>query len=273
MKDVTKQKPLRNEYITQDKAHASSLALSLAGIHAGYGKKQILQGVDWDIRAGSFAVIVGPNGAGKSTLLKTVMGLISSSQGSIRYNGKDITRYPIQARVQCGLSYLIQGGEVFASLTVRENLEMAALTASPEERAETLEEILGLFPDLRAGLSRQSGLLSGGQRQQLAVGMVMSRRPHPAMFLLDEPFAGLGPAVAHRILHHISELVQSRHVTVLLVEQRAREALQSANHAVFMKDGQIAAETDNPREWLEEGKLWSANVVRECMSPDQVKDG
>lgn len=232
---------------------ATTIALELEGIQAGYGKKEILRGVSLTVRAGEIVALIGPNGAGKSTLLKVVAGLLAPWAGSVRLDGADVTRLAVHERVRRGLAYLLQGGEVFPSLTVRENLEIGAWSLPRSERSAGVEDVLRLFPDLRASWYRRAGLLSGGQRQALALGMVLLKRPK--VLLLDEPSAGLAPKLARAILNTVRELNERWGITVLLVEQRVREALQVAHRAVALVDGTLAAETDDPTRWLTEEAL------------------
>jgi len=228
-------------------------ALRIEKLRAGYVKKEILRGLSLAVKQGEIAALIGPNGAGKSTLLKVVAGLLSPWEGSVWLDGKDITTLPIHQRVQQGLVYFMQGGEVFPSLTVKENLEMGTLTLPKAERQEAMESVVGLFPVLKENWHRRAGLLSGGQRQALALGMVLLKRPK--VLLLDEPSAGLAPKMAKDILSKVQELNKHLGITVLLVEQRVREALQVAHRAIALVDGTFAGETDEPARWLAEGAL------------------
>lgn len=238
---------------TQVSMKATQTALRLERIRAGYGKKEILRGVSLTVQAGEIIALIGANGAGKSTLLKVVAGLLQPWEGSVWLEGKDITGLPVYQRVQYGLAYFMQGGEVFPSLTVKENLEMGALTLPKAERLEMMESVLGLFPVLKENWHCRAGLLSGGQRQALALGMVLLKRPK--VLLLDEPSAGLAPKLAKDILNKVQELNKRLGITVLLVEQRVREALQVAHRAIALVDGTFAGETDEPTRWLTEGAL------------------
>ncbi len=227
--------------------------LRLENIHAGYGKKQILRGVSLRVHEGEIVALIGANGAGKSTLLKVAMGLLPPWEGSVWFNGQDIMRLPVHARAPLGLAYLMQGGQIFPSLTVGENLEVGALTVPPTERREAIEHALELFPALCEKRHRRAGLLSGGQRQALALAMVLCQRPK--LLLLDEPSAGLAPKLAQEILHTVQELNQRERITVLLVEQRVREALEIAHRAVALVNGTLAEETTEPTAWLTDGAL------------------
>jgi len=227
--------------------------LCLEQVEAGYGKKQILRNVSISVQAGEIVALIGPNGAGKSTVLRVAAGLLTPWKGSVRLDGRDITLLPAYRRAHRGVSYLVQGGEVFPSLTVQENLEMGLLTLPPAERAEALESVLSLIPALRERLPHRAGLLSGGQRQALALGMVLVKRPK--VLLLDEPSAGLAPILVQEILSKIREINQQWGLPVLLVEQNVREALSVAHRAVVLANGEIAMESDHPQELLTSGHL------------------
>ena len=231
----------------------SGLALCLTDLHGGFGKKEILHGLSLRVHAGEIVTLIGSNGAGKSTLLKLVAGLISASQGEVELFGKIVTGLSVERRVQSGLSVLMQGAQVFPSLTVRENLILGIGIRPARDRSIAYEEVLEIFPALKPLLSYPAGLLSGGQRQCLALAMAIGQRP--SVLLLDEPSAGLSPKLAHNILGTIRDLNQLFGIAVLLVEQRIHEALRLAHRAVVMVNGTIAAETNQPTLWLTEGAL------------------
>ena len=228
-------------------------ALQFLEVCGGYGRQLILQQLSLSLGKGDILVLIGPNGSGKSTLLKTASGLLRPSAGSIHLAGAEITRWGVHERVRGGLSYLMQGGPVFPSLTVRENLEMGSMIPSHGRTAAHLEDVLETLPGLKPNLNRRAGLLSGGQRQALALGMVLAHTPQ--VLLLDEPTAGLSPDRAAEFMHTILDLNQTRGISVLLVEQRVREALRVARSAAVLVSGAVAAVTESPIEWLEEGAL------------------
>lgn len=228
-------------------------ALQLQNIQAGYGKKEILRGLSLSVQKGEILALIGPNGAGKSTLLKVVAGLLQPWKGSILLEGMDITTLPVHQRIQHGLAYLMQGGEVFPSLSVKENLEMSAAMLPKEERSKAMEEVLTLFPMLKENRHQRAGLLSGGQRQALALGMILIKRPK--VLLLDEPSAGLAPKLAQDLLEKVRELNQHWGITLLLVEQRVREALLLAHRAEVLLNGEVVLEAPNPRELLASRQL------------------
>ncbi len=227
--------------------------LCMEQIEAGYGKKQILRNVSISVRPGEIVALIGPNGAGKSTVLKVAAGLLTPWKGSVRLDGRDITLLPAYRRTHYGVSYLVQGGEVFPSLTVQENLEMGLLTVPPAERNEALESVLTLLPALRERLSHRAGLLSGGQRQALALGMVLVKRPK--VLLLDEPSAGLSPNLMQEIMRKIQTINQTFGIAILLVEQNIRGALEIANRVLILVNGQLQAEYDEPKRLIESEEL------------------
>lgn len=231
----------------------SDYALELFEVTAGYGKKQILSDLMLQVAAGKIMVVVGANGAGKSTLLKAAMGLLTPAKGKISLWGHDITRCSVKNRVSKGLGYLLQGGEVFASMSVRENLSVAVSNANVSCSGDAVDASVSMFPFLADCLDRRAGLLSGGQRQALALCMVMAQRPR--VLLLDEPSAGLAPNVAQAMLTVIRKASTEQSLTVVMVEQRIRKALLVADRAVVLSNGRVVDETSSPRAWLEPGVL------------------
>ncbi len=234
-------------------AEPASTVLCLEAIQAGYGKKEILRGLSLALKQGEITTLVGTNGAGKSTILKVVMGLLRPWKGSVRMYDQELVGLPVYKRVRLGLAYLIQGGEVFPSLTVGQNLRMGTFILPPDDRAKATESALEVFPILRQKYNHRAGLLSGGQRQSLALGMVLAQRPK--ILLLDEPSAGLAPKLAQEMLETVSQLNEQLGITILLVEQRVREALEIAHRASVLINGAIVAGTSQPDEWLEAGAL------------------
>jgi branched-chain amino acid transport system ATP-binding protein len=213
---------------------------------------------------------VGANGAGKSTLLRVIMGLLKQRKGTVQLNGREISDLPVYRRVQLGLAYLLQGGEVFPSLTVGQNLQMGTLVLPAAEKSDTIESALEIFPVLRQRYNDRAGLLSGGQRQSLALAMVLSQRPQ--VLLLDEPSAGLAPKLAQEMLDTVSRLNQQMGITILLVEQRVREALQITHRAAVLLNGTIAAMTSQPQQWLEVGALDSLFFGRTDFATKNIRE-
>ncbi len=211
-----------------------SALLKVAGLTAGYGGVPVIEGIDLDVAANSVTVIIGPNGAGKSTLLKSIFALTQIASGTIMLGGRDITGLATSALVPIGISAVPQNRNVFPSLTVSENLDIGTYAAPPKDRAATQEKILTLFPDLRAKLSQPAGELSGGQRQMVAIGRALMSEPK--LLLLDEPTAGLSPAYLEKIFDLILD-IRSTGVTILMVEQNAKQALRIADRGHVLVNG------------------------------------
>ncbi len=207
------------------------------GITAGYGKAIIIQDVNIDIERGKITAIVGPNGSGKSTFLKTIFGLTRVFKGQIIYEGRDITKMLPEERARIGLGYVPQVNNVFPNLTVEENLEMGAYARTDKEQVKAdLEEIYSVFPILRERKKQKAGSLSGGERQMLAMAMALMGKPR--VLLLDEPAAALAPKVVTQIFTKIKEIVASG-VTILLVEQHAKRALNLCDMGYVMAGGRV----------------------------------
>jgi ABC-type branched-subunit amino acid transport system ATPase component len=223
--------------------------LQLEQIDAAYHKKTVLQGVSLAAAPGEIVALIGPNGAGKSTVLKVAAGLLAPQEGCVQLEGRDITGLPAHERVDHGLAYCIQGGRVFPSLTARENLAMGAGALPADERADGTAAVLDVFPVLKGLLDRRAGLLSGGERQALALGMVLVRRPQ--VLLLDEPSAGLAPRLVQDLLDTVRALNEDWGLSILLVEQNIRAALRIAHRAVALENGSVARSTQKPTAWLD----------------------
>jgi branched-chain amino acid transport system ATP-binding protein len=214
-----------------------SALLSVRGLTAGYDVVPIIENINLDVPALSVAVIVGPNGAGKSTLLKSVFSLTRISAGQIMFEEEDITGRPTSQLVPRGISAVPQSRNVFPSLTVAENLDIGTYAAAPKDRRAVEERILTLFPDLRAKLKQPAGELSGGQRQMVAIGRALMSEPK--LLLLDEPTAGLSPAYLEKIFDLILD-VRKTGVTILMVEQNAKQALRIADQGHVLVNGKNA---------------------------------
>jgi len=200
----------------------------------GYGRgANILNGCTIAVDKGKIAVIVGPNGAGKSTAMKAVFGMLPLREGSVRINGADITALSPQARVAKGMAFVPQTQNIFTSLSVEENLEMGAFLRRDDIRG-TLDQVYTLFPILRDKRRQAAGELSGGQRQQVAVGRALMTQPQ--LLMLDEPTAGVSPIVMDELFDRIIEVARAG-ITILMVEQNARQALEIADTGYVLVQG------------------------------------
>jgi len=211
--------------------------LELTGLHAGYGRTMVLHGVDVTVPAGGVAAVLGHNGAGKTTLLRTALGLLRPRQGTVVLDGEDVTRLPTHQRVRRGLAYVPQGQQSFGDLTARENLQLVADTS--RHGARRTDEALDLFPALRGFLGRRAGLLSGGQRQQLAIARALITGPR--VLVLDEPTEGIQPSVVTEIEDAILTLTDAGDLSVLLVEQHVGFALGAASDYVVLQSGRVTS--------------------------------
>ena len=208
--------------------------LSISELTAGYGNIPVIDRVGLDVEEREIAVIIGPNGAGKSTLLKSIFSLTQIMAGSIRFRGNDVTGIATPRLVPLGIAAVPQSRNVFPSLSVRENLDIGTYAAPPKDRAGAEERVLVLFPDLRAKLAQPAGELSGGQRQMLTIGRALMSEPR--LLLLDEPTAGLSPAYLERIFDLLLRIRETG-ITILMVEQNARQALCIADRGHVMVSG------------------------------------
>jgi branched-chain amino acid transport system ATP-binding protein len=218
-----------------------SLALEVRGIESGYGKIQVLWGVDVTLQEGSMVAVLGPNGAGKTTLLRTIMGIIRAWRGSVMMYGLDITSMPSHRRVELGLTMVPEGRRLFPDLTVRENLELGAYTRRARERiGETLELVFNLFPRLKERLHQKAGSLSGGEQQMLAIARALMTRPK--VLMLDEPSQGLAPKIAWEVAETLDKIRREVGISVILVEQNVALALEKADYIYLLEQGRVVLE-------------------------------
>jgi branched-chain amino acid transport system ATP-binding protein len=212
--------------------------LAIDALTVAYGGLHALSAVSLDVRAGQFVAIVGPNGAGKTTLFKTISGTVAPLSGNIRYDGRDLLAVPPAARAHLGIAHVPEGRQVFSSMSVIENLEMGAYPdAGRRQWARSLERIFALFPVLAERRHQLAGTLSGGEQQMLAIGRGIASVPR--LLMLDEPSMGLAPTVADLIFDRISALHREDGLTILLVEQRVAEAVQSCDFGYALETGRV----------------------------------
>ena len=200
----------------------------------GYGAADILQDCTIAIDKGEVVVVVGPNGAGKSTAMKALFGMLNLRQGSVFFNGDEITSMLPQERVRLGMGFVPQNSNVFTSMTVEENLEMGAFIRR-DDYSESINQVFRLFPALEEKRGQPAGELSGGQRQQVAVGRALMT--NPAVLMLDEPTAGVSPIVMDELFDRILEVAKTG-IAVMMVEQNARQALEIADRGYVLVQGQ-----------------------------------
>nr|WP_221376047.1 ABC transporter ATP-binding protein [Actinoplanes polyasparticus] len=216
------------------------MLLEIDNVTLAYGRIQALHGISLTVGEGEVVALIGANGAGKSTTMRAVSGLRPVSQGTIRFDGEDITKMRADLRVVRGVSQSPEGRGIFPGMTVRENLEMGAYTRrNRSEIDEDMERAFTLFPRLREREKQAGGTLSGGEQQMLAVGRALMSRPK--LLLLDEPSMGLAPMLIQQIFDIIVEINQQG-TTVLLVEQNAQQALSRAHRAYVLETGRIVKE-------------------------------
>jgi branched-chain amino acid transport system ATP-binding protein len=209
------------------------IILKAENITAGYGELDILQDVDIQVQSGTIVTIIGPNGAGKSTFLKTVFGILKPREGKVMLNNEDITALNPDKVARKGMSYVPQVENVFPTLTIQENLEMGAFIRD-DDYSKRLEEIYELFPVLKGRKKHKAGHLSGGQRQMVAMGRALM--VDPQLLLLDEPSAGMAPIIVADIFEKITEINETG-VSMIIVEQNARDALKMAHHGYVLAMG------------------------------------
>jgi len=213
------------------------IPLRAEGVTAGYGGDPIIRGITVDTTPGEVVSLVGPNGSGKSTLLKSLVGVVRISSGTVSAGGRDITNWAPEEVARASVGYVPQVDDVFAPLTVRENLEMGGYLLPHRQIAERIERVVATFPRLGQMLSRAAGKLSGGERKMLAMGRVLML--DPGVFLLDEPTANLAPKIAASLLEeHVRRLAASG-AAVLVVEQRARAVLAISDRTYVLGGGEV----------------------------------
>jgi branched-chain amino acid transport system ATP-binding protein len=215
------------------------IVLTIRSLSVNYGGLCALNDVSLEVGRGQFVAVIGPNGAGKSTLFKAISGTVTPLGGEISYKGRDLLSLPPAERAHLGIAHVPEGRQVFASMTVMENLDMGSYTANGRaRRAELLPMIMELFPVLRERRNQLAGTLSGGEQQMLAIGRGIACAPD--LLMLDEPSMGLAPAAADAIFDRIREIRRLRGLTILLVEQRVVEAIEACDYGYVLETGRVA---------------------------------
>ena len=237
------------------------MLLEVAGLQVGYGGVPAVSELSLEVAAGSIVTVIGPNGAGKTTLLNAVMGVLPS-RGTVRFDGRVLGASPIEVRVRAGMSLVPERRELFASMSVEDNLRLGAFRFRAEGRAAMeagLARVFVLFPRLRERRAQVAGTLSGGERQMLAMGRALMGRPR--LLMLDEPSLGLAPLVVADIFRTITEL-RAAGVAILLVEQNARAALRVADRGYVLETGRVT-HTGGGAELSADGRIVEMYLGRE----------
>ena len=224
--------------------------LQIEGIDASYGKRQILHKISMNLSRGEKVLLIGPNGAGKTTLLKAVIGLLSPGNGAVNYLGEDITGASVRTRVRKGISYLLQTENIVPGLTVEENLALGGYFLSKQELEKQKNMVLDAMKFLKPKLKIRAGLMSGGERQGLALSMVLMR--NPKVLLLDEPSAGLAPKAAKEIIERLDNIQATFQVEmVCMVEHNLKLALKWATKIILLVQGRVVLVSDSPQDFIQ----------------------
>jgi len=213
--------------------------LDIRDLHAGYGKAEVLHGIDLHADAGQVITVIGPNGAGKTTLLNTLMGLLPT-RGQMFYRGEDISAFTLEERVMMGIALVPEKRELFGTMTVEDNLELGGfrqMRKGNRQWRRRMDDVYDLFPRLKERRLQEAGTLSGGERQMLAVGRSLMSSPN--VLMLDEPSLGLAPLIVKEIFS-IIETLRKTGVTIVLVEQNARAALAVADYGYVLEMGEVS---------------------------------
>lgn len=243
--------------------------LQINGLHAGYGRAEVLHGIDLRLDKGSIVTVIGPNGAGKSTLLNTIMGVLPG-KGSITYDGQPVQDMSLEERVMLGIALVPEKRELFSTMTVEDNLVLGGfrqMRLGQRQWRARIDEVYDLFPRLKERRLQISGTLSGGERQMLAVGRALMSRPQ--LLMLDEPSLGLAPLIVQEILDNVKAL-RDTGVSILLVEQNARAALEVADYGYVLEMGSVSLH--GPAEELAHDQRVIDTYLGAAASPATVED-
>lgn len=230
-----------------------SALLDVEDLRASYGRVPILMGVDFSLAPGEYLGILGHNGMGKTTLMRTLMGHIPASAGAVRFSGTEVTRLPIHQRARLGMGLVPQGREIFATLSVRENLRMG-LASAPKEDPRIIDDVLADFPRLVRLLDRRGGALSGGEQQLLALARCLCTRPK--LVLLDEPTEGIQPSIIEEIIETLLALKKRWNLSMIIVEQNLDFITSLSDRVLGIQKGRITGEVS--REDLLAGRIGMA---------------
>ena len=225
--------------------------LDIQGLRSGYGRVEVLRGVDLQVRAGEIVALLGSNGAGKSTLNNTVSGLVPAWGGRVVFDGADLTGVHYRDVVRAGLIQVPEGRRVFPNLSVLENLELGAFARARQRRAANLERVFTTFPRLKERIAQRAGTMSGGEQQMLAIGRGMMAEPR--LLILDEPSLGLSPLLVEQMFTLIGRLHEEG-LAVLLVEQNVGQSLEIADRAYVLENGSVRF-SGKPAELLASAEL------------------
>jgi len=242
--------------------------LEVTDLHAGYGAAEVLRGIGLAAPQGSVITVIGPNGAGKSTLLGALMGVLPITRGQVRFAGEDVARLTLEERVMAGLALVPEKRELFGTMSVEDNLLLGGwrpMRQLVRSWRSGLERVYTLFPRLKERRSQAAGTLSGGERQMLAVGRALMGQPK--LLMLDEPSLGLAPLIVRDIFSTIRELRASG-VTILLVEQNARAALEVADHGYVLETGDLVLEGP-ARQLAEDPRVIETYLGAQAAAPER----
>jgi len=231
--------------------NADSALLDVRGLRGGYGRADVLRGVDLQVNHGEIVALLGSNGAGKTTLNSIVCGLVPASGGRVQFDGADLTNRHYRDVVKAGLIQVPEGRRIFPNLSVRENLELGAFARARERRATNLERVFAVFPRLAERMAQRAGTMSGGEQQMLAIGRGLMAEPR--LLILDEPSLGLSPLLVESLFALIGRL-HTEGLSVLLVEQNVAQSLAIAQRAVVLENG-LQRFAGTPQELLASSEL------------------